>query len=154
MIVRNLAKDAVEPLILMDPLRLDGLVRAIAQTPGFMYALVVVDRDKRIVAHTNRAFLGQTLPARLQKQALSVLTKGETYIGDSSQDGVKEILVPVKIGYEVVGMVMVGFSRESTEAVVEDTMKELKRYVYFISALVIFIGIGAPSPSRSSLRRP
>ncbi|MEK6700458.1 MAG: ATP-binding protein [Nitrospirota bacterium] len=153
-IVRNLAKDAVEPLILMDPLRLDGLVRAIAQTPGFMYALVVVDRDKRIVAHTNRVFLGQTLPARLQKQALSVLTKGETYIGDSSQDGVKEILVPVKIGYEVVGMVMVGFSRESTEAVVEDTMKELKRYVYFISALVIFIGIGGAVALAKQLTTP
>ncbi len=152
-IVRNLAKDAVEPLILMDPLRLDGLVRAIAQTPGFMYALVV-DRDKRIVAHTNRAFLGRTLPAPLQKQALSVLTKGETYIGDSSQDGVKEILVPVKIGYEVVGMVMVGFSRESTEAVVEDAMKELKRYVYFISALVIFIGIGGAVALAKQLTTP
>ncbi len=151
-IVKNLARDAVESLILMDPLRLDELVRAIAQTPGFMYA-VVIDRDQRMVAHTTRSFLGQTLPSRLQKQAQGVLTNGEAYIG-GSQDGVKEILAPVKIGYEVVGMVLVGFSRESTEAVVESNMKELKRYVFFISALVIAIGIGGAIALAKQLTTP
>lgn len=152
-IVKNLARDAVESLILMDPLRLDELVRAIAQTPGFMYA-AVIDRDQRMVAHTTRSFLGRTLPSRLQKQAQGVLTNGEAYIGGISQDGVKEILAPVKIGYEVVGMVLVGFSRESTEAVVESNMKELKRYVFFIAALVIAIGIGGAIALAKQLTTP
>lgn len=152
-IVKNLANDAVEPLLMMDPLRLDELVRSAAETPGFTYALVV-DRDNRIVAHTKRSFLGRPLPSRLQHQALSVLAEGEAYIGDGSQEGVKEILVPVRIGYEVVGMVTAGFSRESTEAVVANNMKELKRYVFFISALVIFIGIGGAVVLAKQLTTP
>lgn len=139
-VVRNLAKDAVEPLILKDPLRLDEMVRIAAQSPGCMY-VSIVDRNERIVANTNRKLLGQTLPADIRKYTDLVINRGEEYIRDISEDGIKEILIPVKAGYEVVGMVFAGFSKESTEGVIEHNLKVLKNHILLISGIVMVIGI-------------
>jgi len=56
-LARNLARDAVGPLIFLDPLRLDELVRAVDQVPGCASASIV-DGRRRVVAHTDRSKLG------------------------------------------------------------------------------------------------
>jgi len=139
-VVRSLAKDAVEPLIFNDPLRLDEMVRITAQAPGCMY-VSIVDRNERIVAHTNRKLLGQTLPADIRKYTDLVINRGKEYILDISEDDIKEILIPVKAGYEVVGMVFVGFSKKSAEGVIEHNLKGLKKHILLISGVVMVIGI-------------
>jgi sensor histidine kinase regulating citrate/malate metabolism len=50
-------------------------------------------------------------------------------------------LIPVKAGYEVVGMVVVGFSKWSTEGVIEHNLKGLKNHILLISGIVMVIGI-------------
>jgi len=139
-VVRNLAKDAVEPLIFKDPLRLDEMVRITAHAPGCMY-VSIVDHNERIVANTNRKLLGQTLPADIRKYTDLVINRGKEYIRDISEDDVKEVLIPVKAGDEVVGMVFVGFSKESTEGVIEHNLKGLKNHILLISGIVMVIGI-------------
>lgn len=139
-VVRNLAKDAVEPLIFKDPLRLDEMVRITAQAPGCMYA-GVVDYGKRIVAHTDRKLLGQALPRKIHNYTDLVINRGKEYIRDISDEDIKEIMLPVKAGYEVVGMAIVGFSKESIDGVIEDNLKGLKNHVLLISGLVMLIGI-------------
>ena len=61
-LVKNLAKDAVEPLLSMDPLRLDELVRIILDTRGSVYA-VILNVNGKVVAHTQRKYLGSVLSA-------------------------------------------------------------------------------------------
>ncbi|MCL4457509.1 MAG: ATP-binding protein [Nitrospirae bacterium] len=139
-VVWNLAKDAVEPLILKDPLRLDKMVRITAQTPGCAYA-GIIDRNERIVAHTDRKMLGGTLSGKTQGHAGVVMREGREYLRDNYEEDIKEIMVPVKAGDEVVGMVMMGFSKGSTEGVIEDNLKGLKRYVFLISGIVMLIGV-------------
>jgi sensor histidine kinase regulating citrate/malate metabolism len=78
-VVRNLAKDAVEPLIFKDPLRLDEIVRITAQAPGCMY-VNIVDRNERIVANTNRKLLGQFLDGDIHKYTDFVINRGKEYV--------------------------------------------------------------------------
>ncbi|HWR89776.1 MAG TPA: ATP-binding protein, partial [Dissulfurispiraceae bacterium] len=56
-------------------------------------------------------------------------------------DTVKEIRVPVKVGYEVMGMAVAGFSTQGIDAVIEDTMRGLRNHILLVSALVMAGGI-------------
>ncbi len=138
-IVRNLAKDAVEPLIFMDPLRLDEIVRTATQVPGCSYA-VITDRNRRIVAHTDRRMLGRQLPEEIRRYSYFVMDRGNEYVSDI-EDLSKEIMIPVKAGQESLGMVIVSFSKENIESVIEKNIMELKKNIFLISGVVMSLGI-------------
>lgn len=140
LVVRNLATDAVEPLIFKDPLRLDEMVRTAANAPACMY-VGIVDYNGRIVGHTNRKLLGQPLPEDLQKYTDLVIKGGKEYICDIACEDTKEIIIPVKAGYEVVGVVIAGFSKESIEEVIKSNLKGLKNHVLLISGLAVLAGV-------------
>lgn len=141
LLTRNLARDAREPLIFMDPLRLDELVRTIDQTPGCAYASIT-DGSGRVIAHTDRKLLGTPLPDSLKERASVVLVHGTEQTRDVPDESVKELLVPVRAAEEVVGMAIVGFSRSDTDAVIEQGLRDLKSSIFFISAGVMVLGIG------------
>ena len=139
-VMNNLSTDAVEPLILMDPLRLDELIRTIRQTPGCVYA-GVLDPRRRIVAHTDRKLLGSFaafLPAETDESGMQ---KRDEFVRDVATEGIKEIYVPVAVGYERVGTVFAGFSREERDAVIETNLSQLKKYILFVSAIAMAVGI-------------
>jgi two-component system sensor histidine kinase HydH len=139
-VVKNLSTDATEPLILMDPLRLDDLVRTIRQTPGCVYA-GVLDSQGRIVAHTERKLLGSVAAPLLTQADAGGMQKRDEFVRDSAAEGIKEIYVPVAVGYERVGTVFAGFSREGSDAVIETNVRRLKKYIIFVSAIIIAVGI-------------
>lgn len=142
-VVRNFAKDAVEPLIFMDPLRLDELVRTIAQTPGCLYA-AIIDNNRRIVAHTDRRLLGSHLTDEAGQHSYLTMDGGREHIHGidrSDSKEIKDIIVPVKVGQESVGMVIAGFSKENVERVIENNLRELKNYIFLISVLIMLVGV-------------
>ncbi len=132
-LARNLAKDVAGSLIRLDPLRLDELVRAIDQTPGCIWA-GVLDRNLRVVAHTDRKRLGEVLSS-----APASGPSAETE--EPSDGGVREIIVPVAVGYEVIGTAVVGFSQDEREGLIEDDLQALKRYIIAISSLILGFGV-------------
>lgn len=140
LVVRNLAKDAVEPLIFKDPLRLDEIVTTAAHAPACTYA-GIVDYNGRIVAHTNRKLLGESLPADIQRYTGFVINRGKEYVRDLSDEDTKEIMIPVKAGYEVLGMVIAGFSKSDIEGIIEKNLKGLKNHVLLISGIVMLVGV-------------
>jgi len=139
-IVRSLAKDAVEPLLLLDPLRLDELVRTTAQVPGCAYA-GALDHGGRIVAHTDRKLLGGQLSPVIPAEDADDARGRDGHIRDLPAAGIKEILVPVTVGFQDVGTVYAGFSRESTDLVIENNLQRLKNHIFLVSGLVMLIGI-------------
>lgn len=140
LIVRNLAADAVEPLIFKDPLRFDEIVSTAANVPACIYA-GIVDYNGRIVGHTNRKFLGQFLEGDMHKYTDLVINRGKEHVRDITDEDTREIMIPVKAGYEVVGMVIAGFSKGNIERVIESNLKELKNHVLIISGVVMLIGV-------------
>jgi len=139
-VVKNFSIDAAEPLILMDPLRLDDLVQTTKQTPGCAYA-GILDAGGRIVAHTDRKLLGRKVAAHAPHAETGVMPQREEYVRDIAAERIKEIYVPVAVGYELVGTVFAGFSREGSEEVIETSDSRLKNYIIFISLLVMTFGI-------------
>lgn len=139
-VMNNLSTDAVEPLILMDPLRLDELIRTIRQTPGCVYA-GVLDPRRRIVAHTDRKLLGSFATFLSAETDESGMQKRDEFVRDLAAEGIKEIYVPVAVGYERVGTVFAGFSREERDAVIETDLRKLKKYILFVSAIAMAVGI-------------
>lgn len=128
-LARNLAKDAVGPLLFLDPLRLDELVRAVDQTPGCAWA-AVLDRRRRVVAHSDRKRLGETWPSR-EGAALA----------EDGRSGVLEIAIPVTVGYEAIGSAAVGFSLEDREALIQEDLQGLKRHLLLVSSLILGAGV-------------
>lgn len=137
---RNLVRDAVEPLLSIDPLRLDELVRSIVNTPGCLHA-GILDARGRIVAHTDRTLLGRLLRDVNRDLPADVLQRREVSILDSADDDVRELIVPVTVGYEIIGVAVVGFSKGNVTALIEANLKKLKNYVLIISAGIFLIGI-------------
>ncbi len=137
---RNLAKDAVDPLIFMDPLRLDEIVRIIAQTPGCLYA-AITDNNGRIVAHTNRRLLGSYLTDEMRQYFYLVIDRGREHIHSTDMGGNKEIMIPVKVGQKSLGAAIVGFSKENVEYIIENSLRELKNYIFLISGIVMLVGV-------------
>ncbi|MBI5846528.1 MAG: HAMP domain-containing protein [Nitrospirae bacterium] len=147
--VRSLAKDSIEPLIILDPLRLDELVRTMLQTPGCTYA-GIVDRNNRIVAHTNRKKLGEQLIALPSSDS-----SGSDYvIRELSSGSVREIIVPVKVGYDLTGTVIAGFSPDNIENAIAADLAGLKRYTLMISLLIGSVGIWGAFGFASILTTP
>lgn len=139
-LAEKLAKDVVEPLIFKDPLRLDELVRTTAQTPACIRS-GIFDKDMKIVAHTDRKLLGGRPADSMNKQLSAVMSGSREYTISVSGDNVKEILVPVRAGYEYVGAVAVGFSNDAINAVIENNLKGLKKYILLVSFAVMLAGV-------------
>lgn len=137
-IVRNLSKEAIEPLLIKDPLKLDEIVRRTSNVPGSLYA-TIYDLNKKVVAHTNRKMLGHDMPEELKSYEDLVIHRGKDYIRDITED-VKEIIVPVKTRYDVLGMVVVGFSKKDMEYAIEENLKKLKKNILIVSGIVMLLG--------------
>jgi nitrogen-specific signal transduction histidine kinase/uncharacterized membrane protein affecting hemolysin expression len=138
-IIRNLAKEAIEPLLLKDPLKLDEIVKRTSTVPGCIYA-AIYDIDKKIVAHSNRRELGQKMSSEIDHSTDLVMHSGKDYVRNVTND-IKEILVPIKTGNEILGMIIVGFSKKDMEYVIDENLNRLKKNVLLISGIVMLIGI-------------
>lgn len=137
---KNLSKEAVEPLLIKDPLRLDEIVRRISDIPGFLYS-GIYDIDRKIVAHTDRRLLGQTISPDIQDYADFVLSSGKDYIRDISDKGIKEIYIPIMTGRDVIAVFIAGFSKENIDIFVENSLEGLKSNILLMSGIVMIIGI-------------
>lgn len=140
MIINNFAKDIVDSLMFLDPLRLDEHTNTISQTTECTYAMVL-NRDGRVVSHTNRKLLGQKIDlSESNKTYLSFMQKAG-YFQNISEESIEEIAVPVKIGHETIGMAVIGFSKEKTEGFISENLRALKNHIIVISAFMMIVGI-------------
>lgn len=133
LVIRNLAKDVIEPLMLFDPLRLDEHLQVTAQAPGIV-SLGVLDRSGRIVAHTDRKQLG------MDRSSRGALQTPEG--ADPAGADVREIRVPVTVGNEQIGMIVAGVSTSRVEGLLDENLGYLKKTLFGITVAMLAIGIG------------
>ncbi|MBI5076352.1 MAG: HAMP domain-containing protein [Nitrospirae bacterium] len=139
---KNLAHDAAEPLLMFDPLRLEELVKTVQEATSCRYALIV-DEKGTIVAHTQRDRLGSTIPEKDRPDMLRRSTDMKALVKEQITDTepVKEFSHPIMIGSEGLGMATVAYSRKDMEAVIEERMSRLKKYIYMITGIMLLAGI-------------
>ena len=141
LIVRDLAKNLVEPLMFLDPLKLDELLLVTAQTPGCVYVMAS-DRTGRVVAHTDRKLLGTVFGQYVVGKSPDISEVKRERIAESPETVIREIQVPVKIGYEQIGTVVAGFSKERIEGLIAESLRGLEQYIFIISGIILITGIG------------
>jgi two-component system sensor histidine kinase HydH len=147
---RNLAHDAEAPLLMFDPLRLNELVTTVLEATSCAYAMIV-DREGIVVAHTRRAHLGTRLTDESFPEPLRSLVSGGESIREYSpeQEPVKEFSVPIRIGNETIGVAVIAYSVGMLDAAIEARLRNLRRYIYFITGIILLFGIaGAFAVSR------
>ena len=151
----NLADDAVEPLLVFDPLRLDKLVHTVQDATSCAHAMIV-DARGEIVAHTNRTLLGVHFNEVTTAEAVEALAKGVEYIREyEHEEGpIKEFSVPVAIRNEVLGLATVGYSIKKINAGIEARLSSLKKNIYLITGMMILSGIAGAFIVSNFLTKP
>ncbi len=151
---RNLAHDAAESLLVFDPLRLDELVNTVQGVAPSAYALIV-DNSGVVVADTERPRLGSPLK-HFSIELASALANGVETIREFPyrNEPVKEFSVPVKIGNKVLGLATIGYSMNKIDAVIEERMASLKKYIDMISAIILLGSIAGAFAVSSFLTKP
>lgn len=151
---KNLANDAVESLLIFDPLRLDELVKTVSKAASCKYAMIV-DREGHIVAHTKRHMLGTRLAP-----AENVVVQGHTVSKEAVREyvyegkPVKEVSYPVIIGSEILGVATIAYSVSAIDAAIESRLNNLKKYIYMITAIMLAAGIAVAFIVSNVLTKP
>jgi two-component system, NtrC family, sensor histidine kinase HydH len=140
LVTRNSAKDIIEPLMFLDPLKLDEHLQVTSQTPGCVYALIT-DKSGRVVAHTDRKMLGIVID-RFAADKSSAPADLRESVTESQDLSTQEIRVPVTIGYEQIGTVIAGFSKARMEGLIDESLSGLEHYIVIISGIMMMIGMG------------
>lgn len=151
---RNLAHDAAESLLVFDPLRLDGLVNTVQGVAPSAYAMIV-DNSGVVVADTKRSLLGSSLE-QISRELAAALADDRETIREFRYENepVKEFSVPVKIGSKVVGLAAIGYSMNKIDAVIEERVASLKKYIYMVTALILLGSIAGAFAVSSFLTKP
>lgn len=152
----NLAHDAAESLLIFDPLRLDELVRTVKEASAGAYAMVI-DREGRVVAHTQRSIIGADLSAPGDAGLFRHLKEGREHIREyrnQTHGPVREFSHPVRIGSEVLGLATVAYSLDTVNRTIGERLAKLKKYIYLITGIMILSGIAGAFLVSSVLVKP
>jgi len=139
-IITNFVKEAVDALVSMDPLRLDEMIKVLASTPGFVSA-AIVDNNLRVVGHSQKRNLGRHISELNKDVTQETLISAQLRTRLIKDEGLREIIVPIKAGYETLGLFVVSFSVESVEAVVEHNLKDINTYFIIVIASSMLLSI-------------
>ena len=151
---RSLAHDAAESLLVFDPLRLEGLVNTVQGVAPSSYAMIV-DSSGVVVADTKRSLLGSSLE-QISRELATALADDRETIREFRYENepVKEFSVPVKIGSKVVGLAAIGYSMNKIDAVIEERVDSLKKYIYMVTAIILLGSIAGAFAVSSYLTKP
>ncbi|MHB8880661.1 MAG: ATP-binding protein [Thermodesulfovibrionales bacterium] len=152
---KNLAHDAAESLLMFDPLRLDELVNTVQEATSCRYAMIV-DKEGTIVAHTQRNRLGSSITQKDRRDMLNRPFDMKDSVKEhlSGDELVKEFSHPIMIGSERLGMATVAYSLKAMEAVIENRLASLKKYIYMITGIMLLAGIAGAFVVSNYLTKP
>ncbi|WP_051564554.1 ATP-binding protein [Desulfovermiculus halophilus] len=134
-LVRNMASEAADGLLMRNLQHLDSLVRSAQESIDAAYVLVL-DATDRIVAHTDRNRLGEQR-AEPGKQELQVRTVG------TGAAPLKEYSVPVSIRGEHLGWCILGVNKHKDEARVASGLRELRTKLIVVSGGLFILAFGS-----------
>ena len=129
-LARNMASEAVDPLLVRDFLELDALVKTTQQTLLCKYAYLI-DQSGKVVAHTDKNLLGE-------KHSLP--QKEEMVIKERVKGGItlRDYYIPVVVQNKVLGYAVVGIDKYKEARLLHSSLHEL-RYTLLIVSVALFM---------------
>ena len=142
-IIKGLAQVGKESLITNDEILLINYVNLVERTRGVMYAMVTGSQGK-ILAHTDVSLLGTVANDTIAIKARSsneLVT--QSYV-DKEKQNILDVALPIFINQNKVGIARIGFSQDSLHEIVEETLRETRKRIFGVAAVMLIIGfIGA-----------
>jgi two-component system sensor histidine kinase HydH len=148
---KKLAHDAEGALLLFDPLRLNEFVMTVKEASECAYALIV-DQEGLIVAHTSRENLGLPFPGFTGAGLNGSGEREREY--HAGNELVNEFTVPILIGKETIGAAVVAYSVSAVDKAIASRLKNLRRYIFVITGIMIIAGVGAAFAVSTVLTKP
>ncbi len=136
--------------------------QVVENDPEILYALVM-DKDRRVIAHNQVSVISTLADDEMAKQAVSLISKGGrgrtdlvatdfNYIEgslfvDDKEISILEVVMPVHSGLEMVGVLRCGFSLEGLYTEIEQVKQEwagkMRKFrTFFLSLTGVFFLVG------------
>lgn len=122
LIIENISKEVVDNIIFFDPLAIDEKISLALNDPGVEY-IMLTDRNGKIIGHSNKSLLGEQIEVDLRRWK------------KTDNDGVLHLNIPITSGDDYFGILRAGISEAKISAYIEQSIKNLKNYIYIISLL-------------------
>lgn len=151
----NLAHDAVDPILVYDPLRLDELVKTLHDGSGVAYAMII-DSEGKVIAHTDRSQLGTRLSPEVAPEILKSLAGNSESFREYLHENelVREFSHPIAIRSEVLGLAVAAYSVKAMNTAIGERLQNLKKYIFMITALALLAGVAGAFIVSNILTKP
>ncbi|MFO7877940.1 MAG: ATP-binding protein [Desulfovermiculus sp.] len=137
-LVRNMATEAVDPVLVKNYLQLDMLVKSV-QEAGSAQDAYILDSSGKVLAHTDKRFLGERVPVsgsdrKELKQAL-----------DRPDSGIRLYLRPISVQDVVLGHAVLGVDRDQEALMLARDLRGLHRTLALVSGVLLVVGMVSSS---------
>lgn len=122
LLIENISKDVVDNIIFLDPLAIDEKISLALNDPGIEY-IMLTDRNGRIIGHSNKSLLGEKIELDFRRWK------------KTDNEGVLHLNIPISSGDDYFGILRAGISEPKISAYIDQSIKNLKNYIYIISLL-------------------
>ncbi|MFW6178141.1 MAG: ATP-binding protein [Desulfohalobiaceae bacterium] len=130
-LVRNMASEAVDPMLVNNYLQLDAVVGS-AQDAVSARQAYILDSSGRVLAHTDKGFLGQTWP----------VPGSNGFEADSvpADKGLKLYVQQVQVQGSLLGYVVLGVDKAQEAQMVARDLHGLHNTLALVSGVLFFVG--------------
>lgn len=133
-LVRNMASEAVDPILVNNYLQLDAAVASIQEAVSASQAYIV-DRSGRILAHTDKSFLGQKMPS------LPALESDNSGLSRDLTDARLQFYVqPISVQGSLLGHAVLGVDKEREAQMVARDLRGLHNTLALVSGVLFLVG--------------
>ncbi|MFP4286001.1 MAG: ATP-binding protein [Desulfovermiculus sp.] len=137
-LVRNMASEAVDPILVKNYLQLDMLVKSV-QEAGSARDAYIMDSSGKVLAHTDKSFLGeQVIRSELDSHRL-----GQAM--DWSDQGIRLYTRPITVQDSVLGHAVLGVDQEQEALMVARDLRGLHKTLALVSGLLFVVGMVSSS---------
>ncbi|MDI1471615.1 MAG: ATP-binding protein [Thermodesulfovibrio sp.] len=130
-VLENLSKDAIDHIVLFDPLAIDEKITLIMNNPGIEY-IMIADKNGRIIGHSSKKELGNSI--KFDKNTL----KKWQYV---DHEGIWHLNIPIMAGDTFIGVLRSGISENKIDQHITEVTKNLKNYIFILSLLAFGVTV-------------
>ncbi|MEK7871252.1 MAG: methyl-accepting chemotaxis protein [Nitrospirota bacterium] len=138
-LAKGLAYNSIYGVLIGDTSALDRLAKGVKEEPDVDY-LIIVDKDGKVLAHSDQSEVGKNYSDKLTKKALEITESGAE-IARLVKEGLYDIAVPIGSSDTGtsgrIGAVRIGLSTEG----MKQKLDSIRNVIFILTTITIGIGI-------------
>jgi signal transduction histidine kinase len=133
-LVRNMASEAVDPMLVNNYLQLDAVVGSAQEAVSASQAYIL-DSSGRVLAHTDKTHLGQKMPLPTAED------DGSGSNRDWADAGLQFYVQPISVQGSLLGHAVLGVDKEREAQMVARDLRGLHNTLALVSGVLFLVGV-------------